>query len=53
MAKKVVATLKTGTWEDGLAFEGDDGNEDTDPSTPNLRAIDMINPLDHCFEEKK
>ena len=40
-----------GAWEDGLAFEGDDGNEDTDPSTPNLRAIDMINPLDHCFEE--
>ena len=39
-----------GAWEDGLAFEGDDGNEDTDPSTPNLRATDMINPLDHFFE---
>lgn len=40
-----------GAWEDGLAFEGDDGNEDTDPSTPHLRAIDMINPCDRCFEE--
>ncbi len=40
-----------GAWEDGLGFEGDDGNEETDPSTPQLRAIDMINPLDRCFEE--
>ena len=47
----VDAHTHIGAWEDGLAFEGDDGNEDTDPSTPNLRAIDMINPLDHCFEE--
>ncbi|MCH5324058.1 MAG: amidohydrolase [Eubacterium sp.] len=40
-----------GAWEDGLGFEGDDGNEMTDPATPNLRAIDMINPLDRCFDE--
>lgn len=40
-----------GMWEDGLAFEGDDGNEDTDPITPHLRGIDAVNPLDHCFEE--
>ena len=40
-----------GMWEDGLGFEGDDGNEDTDPSTPQLRAIDAINPIDHCFAE--
>ncbi|MBQ2676340.1 MAG: amidohydrolase [Clostridia bacterium] len=40
-----------GMWEDGLGFEGDDGNEDTDPSTPHLRAIDAINPDDFCFEE--
>ncbi len=40
-----------GMWEDGLGFEGDDGNEATDPSTPHLRGIDAINPLDHCFEE--
>lgn len=31
-----------GMWEDGLDFEGDDGNEDTDPCTPQLRAIDAI-----------
>ena len=31
-----------GVWEDGLGFEGDDGNEETDPCTPQLRAIDMI-----------
>lgn len=40
-----------GVWEDGLGFEGDDGNEETDPSTPHLRAVDMINPLDRCFTE--
>ncbi len=40
-----------GMWEDGLDFEGDDGNEDTDPVTPHLRAIDAINPLDRCFGE--
>ena len=40
-----------GMWEDGLGFEGDDGNEDTDPSTPHLRAVDAVNPLDHCFQE--
>ncbi len=40
-----------GMWEDGLGFEGDDGNEDTDPITPQLRAIDAINPRDRCFQE--
>lgn len=40
-----------GMWEDALGFEGDDGNEDTDPCTPNLRAIDAINPLDRAFTE--
>lgn len=42
-----------GMWEDGLGFEGDDGNEDTDPTTPHLRAYDAVNPLDHCFEEAR
>ena len=42
-----------GMWEDGLGFEGDDGNEDTDPATPQLRAIDAVNPLDRCFEEAR
>lgn len=40
-----------GMWEDGLCFEGDDGNEDTDPCTPQLRAIDAINPMDRAFSE--
>ena len=40
-----------GMWEDGLDFEGDDGNEDTDPTTPQLRAIDAVNPIDRCFGE--
>lgn len=40
-----------GMWEDGLSFEGDDGNEDTDPATPHLRAVDAVNPGDRCFKE--
>lgn len=42
-----------GMWEDGLGFEGDDGNEETDPVTPQLRAIDAVNPFDYCFEEAR
>lgn len=42
-----------GMWEDGLGFEGDDGNEDTDPITPHLRAIDAVNALDPCFSEAR
>ncbi len=40
-----------GMWDDGLTFEGEDGNEDTDPSTPHLRAIDSINAMDRCFTD--
>ncbi len=40
-----------GMWEDGLTFEGDDGNEETDPVQPQLRAIDAVNPMDRCFSE--
>ena len=40
-----------GMWEDSAGFEGDDGNEDTDPCTPHLRAIDGINPNDRSFIE--
>ena len=40
-----------GLYEDGLGFEGADGNEDTDPVTPHLRAIDGVNPLDRGFRE--
>ena len=40
-----------GMWDDGLGFEGDDGNEDSEPVTAALRAIDAINSFDRCFEE--
>lgn len=40
-----------GMWEDSIDFEGDDGNEDTDPLTPHLSAVDAINPTDRCFSE--
>ncbi|HHT68535.1 MAG TPA: amidohydrolase, partial [Firmicutes bacterium] len=33
-----------GVYEEGLGFEGADGNEMTDPITPHLRALDAINP---------
>lgn len=40
-----------GMWEENIGFEGDDGNELTDPLTPELRAIDAINPCDDAFQE--
>jgi imidazolonepropionase-like amidohydrolase len=40
-----------GLWEDSTGFEGEDGNEDTDPVTPHLRAIDAVNPMDRCFSD--
>ena len=47
----VDAHCHIGICENGLGFEGDDVNEDTDPSTPHLRAIDAINAADLCFSE--
>lgn len=40
-----------GLWEDGMGFEGADGNEETDPITPQLNPIDGINPMDRTFKE--
>lgn len=40
-----------GVFANGYGFEGDDGNEETDPATPQLRAIDAVNPMDYCFTE--
>ncbi len=40
-----------GMWEEGIGFEGEDGNEDTEPITPQLRAIDAINPMDQGFQD--
>ena len=42
-----------GMFGDALGFESDDGNEETDPCTPHLRAIDGVNPLDRCFAEAR
>lgn len=42
-----------GLWEDGMGFEGADGNEETDPITPHLNPIDGINPMDRSFEEAR
>ncbi|NLJ40407.1 MAG: amidohydrolase [Clostridiales bacterium] len=42
-----------GMWEDGIGFEGADGNEATNPVTPSLRAIDAVNPEDTCFKEAR
>lgn len=39
-----------GMWEEGSGFEGDDGNEDSDPCTPHLRALDGIK-IDCAFAE--
>lgn len=40
-----------GMWEEGIGEEGADGNENTNPLTPELRAIDGINPADTAFDE--
>ena len=40
-----------GMFEDAITFEGDDGNEETEPLTPQLRALDAVNPMDRCFTE--
>ena len=40
-----------GMWEEGIGFEGEDGNEDVEPITPQLRAIDAINPMDLGFTD--
>ena len=40
-----------GLFEDSLGFEGEDGNEDTDPITPQLRAVDAVNPMERSFPE--
>lgn len=42
-----------GMWEDAVGFEGSDGNEETDPVTPHLRAIDGIYHADRAFVEAR
>lgn len=40
-----------GIYEEGLGWEGSDGNEVTDPATPHLRALDAINPNEDGIKE--
>jgi imidazolonepropionase-like amidohydrolase len=40
-----------GMIESTIGWAGSDGNEMTNPITPELRAIDAIKPQDECFEE--
>lgn len=47
------AHCHVGMFEDSLGFEGDDGNEDSDPVMPHLRAIDGINPFDRGFSDAR
>ncbi len=47
------AHCHVGMWEDSVGFEGDDGNESTDPITPQLRAIDGVYHADRAFVEAR
>jgi len=47
----VDAHCHIGMCEDAVGFEGDDGNEMTDPVTPHLRAIDAVYHADRSFIE--
>lgn len=47
----VDAHTHLGLYEQGLGFEGEDGNESIDPVTPHVRSIDGINNLDVAVEE--
>lgn len=40
-----------GLFNEGMRWEGEDGNEIIDPVTPNMNAIDGINPFDIAFKE--
>jgi len=42
-----------GLFGSGIGFEGSDGNEPTDILTPQLRAIDAIEPTDITFKEAR
>lgn len=47
----VEAHCHLGLEEDAIGFEGDDVNEMIDPVTPEIRAIDGINPMDRTLRE--
>lgn len=47
------AHCHVGMFGDAVGFEGEDGNEMTDPATPHLRAIDGIYHADRAFTEAR
>ena len=47
------AHCHVGLFGDALGVEGADANEDSDPITPQLRAIDGINPQDRAFVDAR
>jgi imidazolonepropionase-like amidohydrolase len=51
MPGMIDAHCHVGLFDDGLDAEGDDGNEATDPITPQLRAMDGVFQDDRCFRE--
>ncbi len=42
-----------GGWEEGIGWEGNDINEFTDPSTPQVSILDGINPADIGFADAR
>lgn len=49
----IEAHCHIGLYEDSLGFEGEDGNEDTDPITPHMQVVDGINPMERAFSEAR
>ncbi len=47
----IEAHCHMGITEEKKGMEGDDCNENVDPCTPYLRAIDAINPMDAAFDD--
>ncbi|MFW5897118.1 MAG: amidohydrolase, partial [Bacillota bacterium] len=45
----IEAHCHAGLVEEGIGWEGSDGNERSDPITPGVRAIDGVNPEDKAF----
>lgn len=51
MPGMIDAHCHVGLFNDGIGKEGEDGNEETDPVTPQLLATDGIYSEDRCFAE--
>lgn len=49
----IEAHCRVGLEGTAVGWEGEDFNESTEPITPQLRAIDSINPFDEAFEDAR